>query len=516
MRIPFSRPIEVIMQDVSFFEPSQILFQSLVEHLHSWGLRQISDETQYEQWQKDFLTNRELADLNRLGQQRSDEKGADADIQFYDLAAKPNILPVLYSQRFDYYVKVGSAVAEKIGSPRRILDFGCGVGILTTFYAQQFPQIEIVGIDRSSDSLNRARSEAVKRGLVNLHFKCSHLPFDDIGDSFDLIICTQSLFQAEKDPGLTSSGWDTCERTPDTDRQQIVERRTKLHDRLNGLSSLLHSGGRMIVCEKAWHLGRRILLQRALASREFHLLSQPIYFRYQAVDEVVKDGPLLEVSREKNPQGCDWDERPHVEPGESLFRYQGQRVDEFLSAIAGEEIHCHISLGSGGQSAGTLTFARWKGCLTYVVVNLPSGLRSIVVGGLKDEPVIHNYFSEAEKWTKENLAHVFDLLWPHQTRTHDEAEIPLYENHSVSAQGVWASLPGKHIVHQKTFQEQDGREMHIEWGTSDGFAYLYWANTYDQRQLVVMGLNRKSLIHDYYQESVAEMTGDEPTVMKKG
>jgi SAM-dependent methyltransferase len=64
--------------------------------------------------------------------------------------------------------------------------------------------ITFVGIDRSPRSLARAREEAAKHGLSNVQFENRHIPIDDLSDSFDLIVSTQTLFQAEKDPGLPS------------------------------------------------------------------------------------------------------------------------------------------------------------------------------------------------------------------------------------------------------------------------------------------------------------------------
>ena len=43
-------------------------------------------------------------------------------------------------------------------SPRRILDFGCGIGHTTAYLAQVFPTAEVVGIDQSGKAIARARA----------------------------------------------------------------------------------------------------------------------------------------------------------------------------------------------------------------------------------------------------------------------------------------------------------------------------------------------------------------------
>jgi hypothetical protein len=122
--------------------------------LAGWGLRQFTSDETYFQWQRETLTPAEITALHRQVEQKCGGSSAD-EVSFYDTTAHPNILPVLYSQRYDYYLAIGSRVADRIGGARSILDVGCGVGILTTFYARQHPDKTFVGIDRSTISITR-------------------------------------------------------------------------------------------------------------------------------------------------------------------------------------------------------------------------------------------------------------------------------------------------------------------------------------------------------------------------
>jgi hypothetical protein len=57
-------------------------------------------------------------------------------------------------------------------------------------------------------------------------------------------------------------------------------------------------------------------------------------------------------------------------------------------------------------------------------------------------------------------------------------------------------------MRETTRQESDGRQMHVELGTAESFAYLYVANTFDQRQLVIVEPARSAMVESYYQEIV--------------
>jgi hypothetical protein len=79
---------------------------------------------------------------------------------------------------------------------------------------------------------------------------------------------------------------------------------------------------------------------------------------------------------------------------------------------------------------------------------------------------------------------------------------PLYENHTASAQQVWTRLPGRKIFQEITREEPDGRQVHIEFGESQGLTYVYCANTFDQRQLVMVKSGQTSMLAQYYQELI--------------
>ena len=289
------------------------LLPALHSHLAWWGLRQFTSDEAYFQWQRETLSPAELTTLHRQVEQK--RRGSSADeVAFYNATTDPHILPVLYSQRYDYYLAIGLRVAARIGEGRSILDVGCGVGILTTFYARQYPDKTFVGIDRSPASIARAQEYAKVLGLTNVQFECLDLDETPPTCSSDLILATHALVQAEQDPGIPSRSWNTFERAGESQPQADFERRTGIGTRLDRLSALLSAQGRMVVFEKTRQLARRIPLQRALAARDLGLIEQPELIRYRLVEEIADDGPFYLLGRGKSYQ-LHWDESPEPDEG---------------------------------------------------------------------------------------------------------------------------------------------------------------------------------------------------------
>lgn len=389
----------------------------IARHLAEWGVRRFSDEDSYYAWQRQSLTGARLQLLQHAAQAR--HEAGDGDEAFYDLAASPDILPVLYSQRYGYYGVLGPAIAGALAGAQRVLDVGCGVGILTTWYATCFPDATFVGIDRSLKSIETARRFAQSHQLENVSFHHCEIPRHEIPGIFDTIVATQALFQSESDPGLPSRNWTTFERDRDARQQQDLEERTGIGPRLDRLLKVLAVSGRVVLFEKAVHLGRRVLFQRALEARGYVPVAEPQLLTYPELGEPVEDGPLYVV----------------------------QRGPVSLAAAFREDVPQDLQ-----EPIGTRLARIWSG---------------------------------------------------QESSPPDES--PLYENHSLAAQEVWRQLPDRVVLQQQTDEEADGRQRHIEYGRCAGeFFYLYWANTFDQRQIVIMDRERSALLETYYSEAIDE------------
>lgn len=398
---------------IFIFVETTVFFQALADHLASWGLRRFDSDPAYFQWQREIISAGDLARLTELAQHKSTHGGdVAAEVAFYDFSVRPGVLAALYSQRYDYYMAVGPLVSSRIGSAQAVLDVGCGPGVLTTFYARQLPDVEFLGIDRSEASVAVAQERAKEFGLKNVRFEHRDVEVTAPIGSYDLIIATHALLQAEHDPGVPSTDWRTFERARDARLQNEFERRTGLGPRLDHLAAALAPEGRFLVFEKTRPLARRIPFQRALASRRCVLLEPSMPIRYTLVEEVADDGPFYVLGR--GPIGntsYEWDESPELDRRPPV-----------------------------------------------------------------DIPQLCNLTTRAYE--------------------------PLYENHDASAQAVWAQLSGRQIVHETTRDGPDGKQLHVERGQAQGLYYLFCANTFDQRQLVLVRPEQAGMLDEYYEEIV--------------
>ncbi len=392
---------------------SDELRTALHEHLAWWGLKRFTSDRDYFAWQRRQLSSADLNHLNRQVELKRSGNCRD-EVAFYDLTAQPTILSVIHSQRYDYYEAVGLPVASRLGDARRVLDFGCGTGILTTFYARRFPDKEFIAVDRSPASIAIARQKSKELGLANVRFDCLDVERESLRGSFALILATHALVQAEWDPGIPSESWRTFKRAHHAERQTDFEQRTGIGVRLDRLGAILDSSGRMVVCEKVRHLARRVPFQRALAGRGFQLVEPPGPIRYRLIEEAVDDGPLYVVQKGRG-SALVWDESPETDEGQVFVRNAGVPV--------------------------RTDFSR-----------------------------------------------------------------PLYENHWPSAQRAWEQLKDRAVTQEMTRQQSDGRQVHVELGISDGVKYLYCANTFDQRQLVIVEPVRAAMLEGYYREIIGGMT----------
>jgi SAM-dependent methyltransferase len=396
------------------------MVRTVIGHLDEWGLQHFTSDAAYFAWQRQVVP---AADLNRLhaciaGKRASGAGGAE-ETAFYDATAEPSLVPALYSERYEYYLALGPRLAARIPPARTILDFGCGIGILTTFFARQHPACRFVGIDRSSGCIQYARRRAAELGLRNVEFHMTDLDREAVPEQYDLVIATHALLQAEQDPGLPSDRWDTFARRQDAGQQIQFEQRTGLGLRLDRLMSALAPGGRLLVFEKTRLLARRIPFQRALQRRGLRLIETPEPIRYALVEEVAEDGPFYVLGLGEMSSGGEWSEQPEDEDGGSL----------------------------------SLTAVR---------------LRRAAPGE------------------------------------------PLYENHTASAQAQWRSLPERRVIKEVTRQGLEGRQLHAERGMTEDLAYLYVANTFDQRQLILIDEAGAGVLAAYYDE-IEGVSADEDT-----
>lgn len=473
----------------------------LAQHLAKWGLREFFHERDYYAWQRQSLPSQVLHRLNELAEHRQGGINTQSDREFYDLASSSNVLPVLYSQRFGYYRAVGAAIAQILKPGKSVLDVGCGVGILTTWYASLCPSCVFTGLDRSAQSISVAQQHAQSMELHNVSFQTFAIPEDDLPGKFDVIISTHALFQSETDPGLPSRSWESFDRDVIPQQQRVCETRTGIGDRLDWLLARMSSSGQLLAFEKASHLGRRALFQRALAARGLWCEQDPVFLRYVSMDEQIQDGPLYALVLK--PTDIRFREAPIIEPMDCVYRCQGSDAELVWSKFS-----------QSGSSDPLVQFQLGQQDIQWQVFHSESGLlggrfsvsgafTGVLIGTEAEEKLLMRLIEELAQATKrgEDLKEILQDIWS-GGESSDSQWTPLYENHFPSAQRVWQGLTNRVVQRETTQSKADGQQYHVELGRCAGqLAYLYWANTFDQRQLVVMEVDREEILHEYFSES---------------
>jgi SAM-dependent methyltransferase len=120
----------------------------------------------------------------------------------YGFVASNNLIGYLHSIKADAIRASGEAVAahlEALPAGARVLDVGCNVGHLTTWYAHRFPHLEFVGCDFVPEAIDYAARLAERLGLTNVRFAVADLT-DALPDGpFDAIVSTQAITAVEGD-----------------------------------------------------------------------------------------------------------------------------------------------------------------------------------------------------------------------------------------------------------------------------------------------------------------------------
>ncbi|MFF0141004.1 class I SAM-dependent methyltransferase [Streptomyces sp. NPDC005227] len=82
----------------------------------------------------------------------------------------------------------------------KILDIGCGPGTITADLAERVPDGHVTGVDHAADILDRARQEAVGRGLRNVDFAVADVHALDFPDETFCVVHAHQVLQHVGDP----------------------------------------------------------------------------------------------------------------------------------------------------------------------------------------------------------------------------------------------------------------------------------------------------------------------------
>lgn len=104
-----------------------------------------------------------------------------------------------FGEEYEYFVRYKLERIRKlcrVSPPTRILDIGCGVGLLTELLGRAFPAARVTGLDVSTRSLSQAASRCVDLKNIEFHAYDGALPPSLLG-RVDLAVLANVLHHVE-------------------------------------------------------------------------------------------------------------------------------------------------------------------------------------------------------------------------------------------------------------------------------------------------------------------------------
>lgn len=163
---------------------------NLRDHLAKFGIRPRDAALDPKQSRRLQQLSRPLA--------RGNAKKAEL-VAFYEFIAQPQIAAAVHANKADAIRACGEFAESRLAGTR-ILDIGCNIGYLATWYALRRPDAIVHGIDLSPSSIGAAQRYAARFGIGNLRFAVAdghrYLP----EQPFDTLVDTQGMVDHDSDP----------------------------------------------------------------------------------------------------------------------------------------------------------------------------------------------------------------------------------------------------------------------------------------------------------------------------
>jgi 2-polyprenyl-3-methyl-5-hydroxy-6-metoxy-1,4-benzoquinol methylase len=189
------------MQSNSSYDPGLVRDESLVEHLATYGIQRFDDDD-YWRWAAEHLGERRAEELDRLREPLIESRASDEDRQaLYELIAVEPFASVVHSSKADAIRATGQAVCELLAGRNAVLDVGCGLGYLTTWFAQAEADRSVLGIDRSRATVREATRHVPSSVKDRVRFEVVDIVRSRPAGRFDAVVDAQTLSDLD-DPAL--------------------------------------------------------------------------------------------------------------------------------------------------------------------------------------------------------------------------------------------------------------------------------------------------------------------------
>jgi len=167
---------------------------SFSDHLERYGIFPF-DTDEYWTWGGMKLGSKRARILQRL--RKPIDQGHPTKRQllsFYDFIADPTVAAVVHSSKARAIKESGKAISDHIKGRRRILDLGCSIGYMTTWFAASNPDHRVAGIDFSGPAVHAAAQVAREFGISNVIFEQADFVQTIPGGPYDAAVDSQTLY----------------------------------------------------------------------------------------------------------------------------------------------------------------------------------------------------------------------------------------------------------------------------------------------------------------------------------
>jgi len=170
---------------------------SLNSHLKKYGIQHFETD-EYWTWVTRKLKQKRTMELSRLREPLQSGVATDHErAAFYDYIARQPVAGVVHSMKADAIRASGSFAAHHLGGRREVLDIGCSLGYLTTWFAQLQGVERVVGLDASARTIREAQKFSQQSDISSCEF--IHGKFENWSNEqcFDAIVSCQMLYNSE-------------------------------------------------------------------------------------------------------------------------------------------------------------------------------------------------------------------------------------------------------------------------------------------------------------------------------
>lgn len=170
----------------------------LRNHLESFGIQHFASD-EYFEWGAVTLGARMAKEVNKLRKPLTRGSPTREQLRrFYDFIAKEGVAPVVHSMRADAIRVSGVAIAEAIAGATSVLDVGCSIGYLSTYYALLTPARKVLGWDWSVRTIRSAIELARTRAIGNVAYEVGDIEDSHPQGSFEAVVSAQTFYMLRK------------------------------------------------------------------------------------------------------------------------------------------------------------------------------------------------------------------------------------------------------------------------------------------------------------------------------